>query len=248
MNSAATNSQSANESLQERTRRLLAMGQMAASLAHEIRNPLGSMELYCTLLKKDLVQQPEQQELAEHIHASIKRVNRIISNCLQFSRDFKPRDESIYSVKAFIEEAIDTLEHRLVDSSVTISVNVQGDKVKNVDRYLMAQVLSNLVSNAIEAVRERLNKDKSCEAKVIIESIVNDNGWTLAVRDTGNGISPDAREKIFDPFYSTKTSGTGLGLAVVHAIIVAQQGSIAIDSVPHQETKFTVTLPRAERI
>lgn len=248
MNNSTNEALSANESLQERTRRLLAMGQMAASLAHEIRNPLGSMELYCTLLKKDLVKQPEQQELAEHIHASIKRVNRIISNCLQFSKDFKPRDESIYSVKAFIEEAVDTLEHRLVDSAVTISVNVQGDKVKNVDRYLMAQVLTNLVSNAIEAVRERLTKEKNCEAKVIIESIVNDNGWTLAVRDSGVGISPESREKIFDPFFSTKTSGTGLGLAVVHAIVVAQHGNIAIESIPQQETKFTVTLPRAERV
>ncbi len=231
---------------EERTERLVAMGQMAASLAHEIRNPLGSMELYCSLLKKDLVSDPAMLGLAEQIHLGIHTVNRIIANCLQFARDVSPKPREISNMKAFIDEALGNLEHVYLEQNIDIKIVIEHDEIVSFDPYLLNQVLVNLLANSFEAIISRQEKAKDIIGKLCIDSSINENGdWFLTVSDNGIGLPEEEREKIYDPFFSTKEEGTGLGLAVVHSIIVAHEGRIEFRENESGGTTAIVAIPAA---
>lgn len=224
--------------IQSRQERLVAMGQMAASLAHEIRNPLGSMELYCTLLKKDLKALPEAFTLAENIHQGIRRLERIIANCLQFSRDVQPKYHSVENIEEYLKETMEIAYPKLSSARCVVTVSHKGPKRVYVDGYLLSQALINIIHNAIDASSEYAK-----EPHVSIESIVKEGvSWTISVTDNGPGISESDKEKIFDPFFTTKKEGTGLGLAIVHSIVQAHQGSLVIESAIGNESGTTVTI------
>ena len=224
----------------ERANRLMAMGQMAANLAHEIRNPLGSMELYCSLLKKDLRETPATLDLAEQIHQGIRRLDRIISNCLQFTRDTIPKRKRFSGGKSLVVDAITYLRAEAEANAVEIRLLTDRDNgMIEVDPYLINQVIMNLGRNAIEA--SGLNSDAS-KRIVTIESIAEHGRWILTFSDSGPGIPVEDRERIFDPFFTTKTGGTGLGLAVVHSIVSAHNGTIQLQSVSPNGTKVIVEI------
>jgi len=222
----------------ERAKRLMAMGQMAATLAHEIRNPLGSMELFCSLLKKDLADEPERFNLAEQIHVSIRRLDRVISNCLQFAREIVPRKSVVAEPVSLVAEAIENAKASLETTNVVISLEEIGTGVVEVDSYQLNQAILNLIINAAQAA------EKVANGSVRVCSNLNAaDSWVIEVSDNGTGIAKEQLEMIFDPFFTTKPKGTGLGLAIVHAIVKAHNGSIEVDS-DAQGTTFTVRLPR----
>lgn len=228
------------EDNQELKKRLMAMGQMAASLAHEIRNPLGSMELFCTLLKKDLQEQPHALDLAEQIHSSIRRVDYLISNCLQFSRDIQPKRAPLEDIPTFLEDIVKLTEAKAVEIGVSVELEHQGDGEVYADSYLISQAVSNLIGNALDAVSAIENPSIRFKSQI-------DEYWCLSVSDNGVGISDEDRQHVFDPFYSTKKGGTGLGLAIVHSIIAAHGGAISILSRPGKGTEVTLRIPRYAR-
>ena len=223
---------------EERAKRLMAMGEMAASLAHEIRNPLGSMELFCSLLKKDLAEQPELQHLADQIHRGIKTLDRIIGNCLQFTRDLKPQRKPLGNVREFLKECVESIRPRLNAANVSVEIEVSDDSAVSVDRYQIQQAVLNLVLNAIDAIEE-----SGRQGKVTLTSETSGGCWRLSVVDNGTGISAENEEKIFDPFFTTKQTGTGLGLAVVHCIVSAHGGKLTVESRPGDGATFTMELP-----
>ena len=225
----------------ERAQRLMAMGEMAASLAHEIRNPLGSMELYCSLLKKDLQTQPGALALAEQIHQGIRTLDRIITNSLQFSRDITPKRARVESAKELLDETLAFAAGRAEADGVEVSCKYEGDAPVFVDRYLVTQALLNVVLNAIDAAMERASSSSE-RGLVNIVSVVSSNGeWRVAVSDNGLGIRESDYARVFDPFFTTKKGGTGLGLPIVHSIVTAHQGTIAIESSEGAGTTVTIT-------
>lgn len=208
---------------ESQAQRLMAMGQMAASLAHEIRNPLGSMELFCSLLKKDLKGQPELLQAAEQIHLGIRLLDRIISNCLQFTRDIQPRKKRFTDVRPLLETALAYAQTKADDCNVQLSIETSGTGEVFVDEFLLQQVLVNLLLNAVEAVA---TNDTGNAVRLL--SNITPAGWEIRVEDEGCGISPEAQAQIFDPFFTTKQQGTGLGLTIVHSIVTSHGGEIEI--------------------
>lgn len=230
---------------ESRARRLMAMGQMAASLAHEIRNPLGSMELFCSLLKKDLETVPQSLYLAEQIHTGIRRLEHIIANCLQFAKEIVPRKKTVTDVRQFISDAIAAVASKQEGAQCSVTIDIRDQVSPVVDSHLMQQVLINLLVNAIDAVGERAaRKEANFEPAVVVTSNTSDEGsWQLSVSDNGVGISEEDSKRVFDPFFSTKARGTGLGLAIVHSIVLAHHGTVGITSKNLQGTTVTVTIP-----
>lgn len=227
---------------EERKKRLMAMGQMAATLAHEIRNPLGSVELYCSLLRKDLSQHPTAFQLVNEISKGIKTVDRIIGNCLQFARDVTPQKRTINDVPGFLRESISILSPQ---HQALCSISCDQSQTILVDPYLIQQVIVNLVTNAIDATQEVHGQGMTShnECVKIQSTCIPAVGWTLNVIDHGMGIPLDQLEQIFDPFYTTKPRGTGLGLCIVHSIVRAHGGSVGVTSSPGQGTTVTVMIP-----
>jgi signal transduction histidine kinase len=225
----------------ERSKRLIAMGEMAASLAHEIRNPLGSMELYCSLLKKDLSGEAKLLSLAEHIHSGIKSLDRIITSCLQFARDHQPRCILVSDVKTMLSETIKGVSSRASSSGVQFVSEYIGQNKIYVDPYLISQAILNLLINALDAVN---SCDSTQDRFVKLTSDTSQEGiWVVKVMDNGQGIPLENQEKIFDPFYTTKCDGTGLGLAIVHSIVSAHGGQIEIESNFKDGTTVTIKIP-----
>lgn len=223
----------------EREKKLLAMGEMAASLAHEIRNPLGSMELYCSLLKKGLKEMPDKFEIADQIHQGIKRLDRIIANCLQFSRDVQLRPVVVSDWNSYLEsiskEAVDRADRHGVAVRITTSKSVTA----KIDKHLIHQAVLNLLINAIDAAAG------SKKSEVSIEVTGTEKECFISVSDSGPGISDEIRDRIFDPFFTTKDSGTGLGLAIVHSIVSTHGGGLVVENGVNGGAIFTICLPRA---
>lgn len=231
----------------ERTKRLIAMGQMAATLAHEIRNPLGSMELFCTLLKKELAGNTNSLNLAEQIHVGIRRLEAVISNCLQFTREVRPTYEKI-GLSRFIDDTLAFVQPQARQLHVEVGCRVDCDIEIEVDSELLGQALLNILVNALDSVEEKFDvADKSsagAQGRIEVSTEVLPSGYfRLVVSDNGIGIDEADRSQVFDPFFSTKKSGTGLGLSVVHSIISAHRGSITIESEKGTGTKVLIMLP-----
>ena len=227
---------------QTQAQRLMAMGQMAASLAHEIRNPLGSMELFCTLLKKDLKGQPALLQTAEQIHLGIRTLDQIISNCLQFARDISPKRKVCSDVWPMLEEVRTYAQTRAEDKGVRLTIERNGEGDVEFDHYLVQQVLVNLMLNGIDAASERTSG-----GQVVLKSSILADRWEVSIEDNGFGIPEGELKNIFDPFFTTKQGGTGLGLTIVHSIVTAHDGEIRIDSKAGEGTSATVSFPRRAR-
>ncbi len=212
----------------DRERRLLAMGQMAASLAHEIRNPLGSMELFLGALKKDLEAQPNALKLAEQIHLGIKTLDRVVSNCLQFAREITPQRKTVGDITPLFGQVLEYIKPKASAAGVHVEVKIDVTGPVEIDTYFLGQALLNLSLNAVEAVESRLRKDKAAPNVVEIESQLLPASWQITIRDSGVGIPAENQERMFDPFFTTKEKGTGLGLAITHAIVTAHNGTIEV--------------------
>ncbi len=221
---------SANAALQ-RSRRLAALGEMAAGIAHEIRNPLASIQLYANMLENDLSDRPEQRDLADKIAQAVRGLDGIVNDVLHFSRDIRPRP-LVCDLSDAIDRAVQAVRP-LIESN-TVQVDPIEDSIElYADPDLIHQVLVNLIRNGAEAMPDGGTLRLSAES--------NDTGTTVVLRDTGPGIDADDIDRIFNPFFTTRATGTGLGLAIVHRIIDAHGGTIAV----HNDggAVFTICLP-----
>ncbi|MGD8943655.1 MAG: ATP-binding protein [Desulfobacterales bacterium] len=225
----------------KRTGRLAAMGEMAARIAHEIRNPLGSIELFSTMLIDDLQEFEEQKALAEHISAGVRSINNIVSNLLLFMRPDQQLDEQVLDVHEALKDSLFFAGH-LLDGQDEIEVQTELTTETlfiRGDLELLKQVFLNLILNAIQAMsgggQLHISSHKT--------SSYSDTGLAeVHLVDNGCGIAPADMPKIFDPFYTTRKKGTGLGLTIVHNIIKLHGGSIDISS-SADGTKCVVSLP-----
>ncbi len=219
----------------ERNNRLAAVGEMSARMAHELRNPLGSIELFASLLKKGLAADPEKQGWAEHISTAVTAMDYALSNLLFFTGKPKPRLKET-DIQKVIEEAAGFATHLLQQKEIQLVLSV-NDTIPPIfcDEDLLRQVFLNLILNAIDAMTP--------QKKITIEITYDATDVQVNLRDTGCGIPKNQLSTIFDPFYTTKNKGSGLGLAIVHNAVAAHHGTIVVESVEGEGSCFTITLP-----
>jgi len=236
------------EELAHRNQRLREMGEMAAGIAHEIRNPLASIELFASLLKKDLEADPEKVKLVQHIRAGVQNMDRIISTLLLFAKSSEP-SRQLCDINLLLSELLDGLDDiRVPDNIQVVREFGSEEMLANGDRQLLRQVFPNLIRNAIQAMPDggklRLQTQKALVAGQKTQDSAGSRQFiSIIISDTGEGISADDLGKIFNPFFTTKDKGTGLGLAISHNIIKAHQGTIEAMSEEGEGTSFKVKIP-----
>ena len=206
--------------LLERRNRLAALGEMAAGLAHEIRNPLGGIQLYASMLAKDLADRDEALAIVGKISAGVKRLESLVCQVLQFTRDVRVNLQRT-DLAGVIQQAVELASRGMQERNVHCEVSGADRFSVTVDPLLMGQAILNLLLNAAEAIENG--------GTIFVEfgrSASRGKQFELVVRDTGPGIAPEALDRVFNPFFTTKDTGTGLGLAIVHRIVEAHDGSI----------------------
>lgn len=247
---------------QERLKdRLAALGQMAANLAHEIRNPLAAIEVSCSLLKRRMPSDPGARDLLEKITAEVRRLNRTITSSLEFVRPLSP---------ALAEGTIDAV----LDDAVTVALGRRGKPGLHVERsgdaglppFLMDRgqlrhVFENLFLNALEAMGEAgtLGIEVATApapatpttpyrpAGTADRELAFETYCVVRVSDTGPGIAEEHLDKLFYPFFTTKNQGSGVGLSMAKKIVDSHRGVIDVVSGPATGTVFTVRLPMVRR-
>ncbi|MEW5978236.1 MAG: ATP-binding protein [Acidobacteriota bacterium] len=221
----------------QRAQRLQAMGEMAVQLAHEIRNPLGSIELFASLLSSELEGTSSLRSWSDQISAGVKFLNTIVSNMLAFTRTQKGGQ---FRTVDLCDLTLSTLEFcRPVFEQRQIQVETSFDADIHVtgDADLLRQMLMNLFMNALQAMPER--------GRLFVRVSAHPDEAQLEIEDTGIGIPDEHLPRVFDPFFTTSERGTGLGLALVHQIVEKHQGKVTVESEFGEGTLFTVSLPRA---
>ncbi len=215
--------------------RLATLGRMAANIAHEIRNPLAALTGAIEVLASPVTTGEPRDRLSQIVTRESERLNRIIKNFLEYARPAPLTLETV-SVSDALEDVLLLLEHRARPGSLKIVRELAPPLVWRVDPQQFKQVLWNLCVNAVEAMPDggELRVGAAAGPGQLLEV------W---VSDTGSGIAPDDLSHVFEPFFSTKPDGTGLGLAHVHRIVQEHGGEIDVRSTPGFGTTFTVTLP-----
>ena len=231
----------------KRNDRLRAMGEMAAGIAHEIRNPMGGIELFASLLKKDLADQPEQARLADHIISGVRNLDRIISSLLLFARSPEPSRQKC-PINDLLRDLMNDAALIQVPPEIRVRWNLcpEGARVAG-DQELLTQVFLNSIRNAIQAMPGGGELTLSTRQSETPEADSAERRFiTVTVEDTGSGIPPETLQQIFNPFFTTRDKGTGLGLAIAHNIIKAHQGTIEVNSTPGRGSRFIFKIPAWE--
>ncbi|MBP3406095.1 MAG: PAS domain-containing protein [Kiritimatiellae bacterium] len=212
-----------------------AVGEMAASMAHEIGNPLNALSLNLQLLKRKY---PDEVDLAV-AQKELSRLNGIIR---EFLGAFRPAKAQLApgSVADPLKDALAALKNVFEDRRIRVALDLPGTlPAVAVDRGQMEQVFFNLMKNALEAMKDG--------GELAIEIVHDDTSVSVSFRDSGSGMSDEALARLFEPFRTTKKKGTGLGLMISRRIVAAHGGEIAVSSEEGRGTTFTVKLPRLKK-
>ncbi|MEC8734428.1 MAG: ATP-binding protein [Planctomycetota bacterium] len=223
----------ANERLR-RSRSLAALGEMAAGIAHEIRNPLGAMALNLGVLREDLESMPDSLVLCDRLAGSVQGLDAIVGDVLSFARDTRVSTRCCEPLE-LINAALEANAPLVDRVGVRVEVDVRPGLSADVDPGPVTQALTNVVRNACEAL-------ETVPDRAPVLSIVVDRGLVrtttdagrvehlrFLIRDNGPGIPDELKERIFNPFFTTRETGTGLGLAIVHRIVDAHGGTLTIE-------------------
>jgi len=229
-----------NQQLQRRER-LAALGEMAAGVAHEIRNPLGGIQMFASLLAKDLADQPDSLRLVHKISKGVARLEVIVTDILEFGRPSEP-DPRPVQLDSLVHETVELAMRKVEQTRVRMDVGQELTNLEIVtDGALLQRALLNLITNAIDAAANRTDDDPHVLIGVRRNSVER---VTLTVTDNGLGIPADRLDKIFNPFFTTKDKGTGLGLAIVHQIVETLGGTIHAANRSPAGAVFSLHLPR----
>lgn len=219
----------------ERSQRLSLVGQIAAGVAHEIKNPLASIKGAVEILDGESTSPDEREEFKGIILKEIKRVDNTVKEFLDFARPRETRLQRLNLSEA-LHSSLKQMETFASGKNVAINDTIDDNVTVMADREKIHQVVLNILLNAFDVSPTHSSIDVTLARR-------NDGRALMTIRDYGTGIESAELEKIFEPFYTTKSSGTGLGLAVVKAIIENHNGEIHIDSTPGEGSTVAITLP-----
>ncbi len=223
----------------ERSHHLSQVGQMAAGVAHEVKNPLASIKGAIEIIRDESVPKADRDEFSDIAFREVKRIDGTVSEFLEFARP-KETEKRRLNLSASVESSIKQLVPQVTKAGLRLDSKIHPDIHIAADYEKIHQVLLNLVLNSIEASQPR--------GSISIElSRLSSNRAFLSISDTGCGMSPAERSQAFDPFFTTKSTGTGLGLAIVKSIVDGHGGQIEIVSEPGKGTRVDITLPSIEQ-
>ena len=219
----------------ERNQRLVAMGEMAASLAHQLRTPLATALLYSANLGREDLADAARIRFAGKTTAQLQRLERLIQEVLLFARGESIGRDTIRA-EQLLSDAAQTVQPLFLEKSVAFRVSCQaGQVIVTGSRKALAGALVNLLENALQAC--------AAGGQVILAATTCGRQLRIGVCDTGSGISPEVQERVFEPFFTTRGQGTGLGLAIALGVVRAHRGTIKVSSISGQGSEFVILLP-----
>lgn len=218
----------------QRMDRLAAVGQMAATVAHEIRNPLGGIRGFASLLARDIPRDDPRARLVEKVLIGVGSLDKVVNDLLEYTRPVELRLRAV-ACTDLLNAAIACMPPKKVGA---IETRIQSGVKVMADPDRMGQVLLNIFINAFESMNGG--------GKVVVAARADAGTVEIAIGDIGCGIPPELLGSVFSPFFSTKEKGSGLGLAVAAKIVEGHVGSIKVESEPGSGSTFRITLPRAE--
>jgi signal transduction histidine kinase len=222
----------------KRAERLSALGQLAAGLAHEIRNPLASISGAVGILRRGQSSPEKATECLEIIHKECQRLSRLLTSFLDFARPRSPNFLNV-SLESVFDSVLGLAEHAVHGSAITLRRESPSGLTFDCDPEQLKQVLLNLVINAIQAMPKG--------GEVVIASRAEGGKAIIEVRDQGCGVSQEEMEHLYDPFFTTKEYGTGLGLPVAHQIVAHLGGVLSARNNPGRGMTFSLELPLHQR-
>ena len=230
----------------QRSEKLRALGELSASLAHEIRNPLASISGSIQVMKEEIEQIGYRTNLMDIILRETKRLNSLITDFLMFARPTAEKMEPLH-LSTVVKDIVDVLKYNPEAKDVSIECSIaDGLHIEGNQRQL-SQVVWNLLINAINSMdgKGRLAiRLSTCDTMGLPPTLRGKGRFiALSIEDNGKGIEPENLKRIFDPFFTTKPTGTGLGLSIAYRIIESHGGLIDVDSTPGRGTVFTIYLP-----
>jgi len=223
------------ESRLSQMERLAEIGQMTATIAHEIRNPLTALKGASDLLMQEEHLPEQVQTYVDIIRQEVARLNEIADEFLEFARPFV-LNWRLVPLRPMLERLMQALAPYFKEAKVAAQLKIEGEPSAMLDPARIEQVLRNLIQNAIQAMPNG--------GRLTLRAGEVNSRIYLQVQDTGEGIPPEIREKIFSPFYTTRTRGTGLGLSIVQKIVQAHQGEIRVECPAEGGSIFTVWIPK----
>jgi signal transduction histidine kinase len=229
-----------------RSESLAAVGQATTQVAHEIRNPLGSIRLGVSMLRDSVLNDPEALNTIELVERGIKHLNKLVVDVTQYSRQ-KELERSTVDLHDSLERSIDLVSDKILEKKASVEKHFAGASITgHWDPYQLRQVFVNVIANAVDASQENAAVLISTE---LLARETNGDGQParsyarITITDHGKGMDKATSDRIFEPFFSTKKRGTGLGLAIVKQIVEQHGGRISVASEPGKGSKFKIDLP-----
>lgn len=222
-----------------RKNRLADLGQMAAHVAHEVRNSLVPVTLYLSVLRRRLACDPAGLEVLGKIEAAFTALDATVHDLLHFTADRDPHWEQ-FALRPLVDEVLASVAPQMAAQAIQAIVEIDPGYALTADRDMIRRAVFNLVLNALDAMPEG--------GRLYIAAVSQDDAMLLQVADTGPGLEPEAARRAFEPFFTTKAGGTGLGLAIVDRIVDVHGGRVTAANAPEGGAVFTLRLPQtAER-
>jgi signal transduction histidine kinase len=223
----------------KREDRLNIVGEFSSSIIHDIGNPLAGLSNLLELYKSDIADKNEKEEILNLIEEEIEDLNSIVLNFLNFTKS-KNQENIEVDICQIVNESVNILRSEMINSGIKVKINQEKEKIYlNIDRRSIKQALINIIKNSIQAIKGEgyinININELKEAVKII------------IQDTGVGIKEDEMKNIFEPFYTTKKDGTGLGLSTSYKYIRDNDGKIEINSKYGEGTEFIITIPKRRK-
>lgn len=218
-----------------RKNRLADLGQIATHVAHEVRNNLAPVTLYLSLLRRRAQDDAGSVDIVDKIETSITALEAMVNDLLHFTADRDP-SRTNFEVDRLTNEIVHSLEPQLRAQSIDVIVDVPPHEQLFADENMIRRAVLNLILNAIDAMPDG--------GELIITSYQQLGSFELEIADSGAGLSDEVQNRAFDPFYSTKSTGTGLGLVVVERVASAHGGCVTARNCPEGGAAFTINIPQ----